>query len=209
MSLFFLDFEASSLSEASFPIEVGWCGEDGQGESHLICPPPHWPVPGSWDPASEAVHGIALDTLMREGEPVDVVARRVWEALGSEHDVVACDAPIYDGRWLARLLGAGAVQRGIRLMDTYDVITHAISPLATMRLPNKSDMDVGALKRMALDLVEEAELAEQQRPGVRHRALPDAQRHWRTWRTVTERVEHWTTPGTLLDYGVTPRKPRS
>jgi|GEM_PF-6618298 len=32
----FLDFEASSLSKQSHPVEVGWVGEDGAGESHLI-----------------------------------------------------------------------------------------------------------------------------------------------------------------------------
>ena len=34
----FLDFEASSLSDDSYPIEVGWAGEDGSTEQHLIRP---------------------------------------------------------------------------------------------------------------------------------------------------------------------------
>ncbi len=38
----FIDVEASSLSEYSFPIEVGWVLEDGTGTSYLIRPEPTW-----------------------------------------------------------------------------------------------------------------------------------------------------------------------
>jgi hypothetical protein len=34
----FLDFEASSLSDESYPVEVAWVFEDGHAESHLIRP---------------------------------------------------------------------------------------------------------------------------------------------------------------------------
>lgn len=36
----FLDFEVSSLSERSYPIEAGWVFEDGRGEARLIRPAP-------------------------------------------------------------------------------------------------------------------------------------------------------------------------
>lgn len=74
----FLDFEASSLARNSYPIEVGWVFEDGREESHLIRPAPGWT---DWDAAAEAIHGIARDTLEREGAPHDVVARRMVEVL--------------------------------------------------------------------------------------------------------------------------------
>ena len=45
----FLDFEASSLSKDSYPIEVGWAGEDGSTEAHLIRPAPDWT---DWDAAN-------------------------------------------------------------------------------------------------------------------------------------------------------------
>ena len=48
----FLDFEASSLSDDSYPIEVGWVFEDGRTEAHLIRPAPAWT---DWDPAAEAI----------------------------------------------------------------------------------------------------------------------------------------------------------
>lgn len=38
----FLDFEASSLSDQSYPVEVAWVFQDGRTESHLINPAPEW-----------------------------------------------------------------------------------------------------------------------------------------------------------------------
>lgn len=49
--LAFLDFEASSLAERSYPIEVGWVFEDGAGEAHLIRSAPEWT---DWTIAAEA-----------------------------------------------------------------------------------------------------------------------------------------------------------
>ena len=36
----FLDFEASSLSDHSYPIEIAWVFEDGRSQSHMIAPAP-------------------------------------------------------------------------------------------------------------------------------------------------------------------------
>ena len=51
---YFIDFEASSLSDLSHPLEVAWVDLDGQGESWLISPAPDWT---DWSSASEAVLG--------------------------------------------------------------------------------------------------------------------------------------------------------
>ncbi len=69
----FLDFEASSLGERSYPIEVGWVFADGAGEAHLIRPAPEWT---DWDPAAERIHGIGRGQLMATGTPYGEVARR-------------------------------------------------------------------------------------------------------------------------------------
>lgn len=62
--LMFLDFEASSLSSRSWPIEIGlaWFGHDGaiMSEGRLIRPDPSWPMEDRgrgqcrrpWDPLS-------------------------------------------------------------------------------------------------------------------------------------------------------------
>jgi len=38
----FIDSEASGLLPGSFPIEIAWVDESGQGESHLIRPAIGW-----------------------------------------------------------------------------------------------------------------------------------------------------------------------
>ena len=110
----FLDFEASSLTKAAYPIEVGWVFETGEGESHLIRPADDWL---DWDPAAEAVHGLARDRLVREGVPHDAVARRMVEVL-SGHALHA-SAPSWDGKWLSvPLRRAGLPRRALTLQDT-------------------------------------------------------------------------------------------
>jgi hypothetical protein len=66
----FLDFEASSLSDRSYPVEVAWVFQDGRSESHLIRPATEWT---DWDDEAEAIHGTvkptgqALDPRFRNG----------------------------------------------------------------------------------------------------------------------------------------------
>lgn len=102
----FLDFEASSLGKDSYPIEVGWAGEDGWTEAHLIRPAPGWT---DWDATAEAVHKITLEQLLAEGEPHDAVARRVLEAL-APHEVFV-SAPSWDGKWMSVLLRSASLPR--------------------------------------------------------------------------------------------------
>lgn len=98
----FLDFEASSLSDQSYPVEVAWVFEDGYAESHLIKPAPEWI---EWDPRAEAIHGISRARLVHEGETHTSVATRMIEVL-SEHELFA-SAPSWDGKWLSVLLRGG------------------------------------------------------------------------------------------------------
>ena len=62
--LAFLDFEASSLGKASYPIEVAWVFEDRTSESHLIKPAPDWT---DWNPAAQAIHRIERRVLEETG----------------------------------------------------------------------------------------------------------------------------------------------
>src|SRR3954465_931964 len=88
----FLDFEASSLADRSYPIEVGWVFEDGRAEAHLIRPAPQWT---DWDLEAETLHGIARARLEADGEPHRLVAQRMVEAL-TGHALYA-SAPSWDG----------------------------------------------------------------------------------------------------------------
>jgi len=159
----FLDFEASSLSKDSYPIEVGWAGEDGSEEAHLIRPAPDWT---DWDASAEAIHHIGRETLLREGEPHDRVARRMMEALGP-HDVYVT-APSWDGAWLSKLLRASQLPRHALRVHEAD---EAHVGIAVERLG--ADPADPFARAEGLDLLFEARRrVAAERPA--HRALADA-----------------------------------
>jgi hypothetical protein len=159
----FLDFEASSLSRQSYPIEVGWAGEDASQEEHLIRPAEGWT---DWDASAEAIHGISRETLETRGEAHDQVARRLLETLGV-HDVYVT-APSWDGMWLSRLLrGAGLPRHAMRLKEAEEAhIGAALDALGA------GPDDPHALLA-AVDFLAQARGALAARPPV-HRALADA-----------------------------------
>ncbi len=83
--LIFLDCEASSLSQHSYPIEIGWARLSASGEitvdSVLIKPAPSW---DDWDPAAEKVHGILMGDLFAHGiAPPDAI-QKIASALAGE-----------------------------------------------------------------------------------------------------------------------------
>lgn len=165
----FLDFEASSLSPRSHPIEVAWVFEDGRSESHLIRPAESWT---DWDDRSQAIHGITQDELAARGEPVELVAARMVETL-SDHELFA-SAPSWDGKWLSVLLrGADFPRRALRLRDTDDAVrATATEILGAVLMP---DQLTTAVERILTD-------AYAARGGTpRHRALADAIEERETW----------------------------
>jgi hypothetical protein len=169
--LAFLDFEASSLSDDSYPIEVGWIFEDGRAEGHLIGPAPSWI---DWDPAAEAIHHIPRSKLLAEGVPHEMVARRLIEVL-TPHQVFVT-APSWDGKWLSLLLrSAGFPRHALRLLDS------KIALLAAAQGPDR-EMDGSNGDNTALAILQAARAAETAPP--RHRALDDAERELRLWRRV-------------------------
>lgn len=169
----FLDFEASSLADDSYPIEVGWVFEDGRSESHLIRPAPAWT---DWDAEAAGLHGLTRQRLEVEGEPHDRLARRVLETLGPH--VVYVSAPSWDGKWLSVLLrAAGLPRHAMRFKPTAQAHAEAIAE-AWGREPTPQEVEtIVTLAR--LDLATEP---------VRHRALADAEQELRLWREVARRA---------------------
>lgn len=107
----FIDFEASSLSKTSFPIEVAWVFEDGRSTSFLIRPNDDW---NDWSVEAETIHGLSRELLRSDGVPVDHVARQMVDDL-SGHDLFA-SAPSWDGKWLSVLMrGGGFPRHALRL----------------------------------------------------------------------------------------------
>jgi hypothetical protein len=174
----FLDFEASSLSHDSYPIEVGWVFEDGAAEAHLIRPAPGWT---DWDPRAEALHGLSRARLEAEGEPHEAVARRALAAL--EAHAVFVSAPSWDGKWMSLLLRtAGLPRHALRLKDSDEAHQAAAAEILRGRIP---EADVAPL---ATALMAQARLAVLER-GARHRALPDAEDELAVWREVRRLAE--------------------
>jgi hypothetical protein len=165
----FLDFEASSLSKESYPIEVAWVFEDGTEEAHLIRPAPDWT---DWDFEAAAIHGITRAELQAAGEPVEqVVDHMVGVLVG--HALYA-SAPSWDGKWLSVLLrAAGHPRHELRLKDS----DQALAEAARARLgASLSDEAVAALIKKTRGEIAHGAPA--------HRALADARIEWEVWRRI-------------------------
>ena len=172
--LVFLDFEASSLSKVSYPIEVGWIFEDGRTGEFLIRPAPQWT---DWSEEAAGIHGIDREALTRDGVPLEDVAQTMLEVL-SGHDLVA-SAPSWDGKWLSTLLrAAGQPRHALRLRATEEVLRECALALLAPH------MSAEALSS-AVDRV----LAQSSRPQTEkpaHRALADAIAERDRWLTVRQ-----------------------
>jgi hypothetical protein len=174
----FLDFEASSLHDDGYPIELGWVGEDGSAESHLIRPAPAWT---DWDVTAEAVHRISRAQLEAEGEPHEAVARRTLEALQGEE--LFASAPSWDGKWLSVLLrGGGLPRHALRLKDSDAAHHAAVVEALEGRLPEAQ------VEALAVDLLQAVRLRRAAEPP-RHRALADAQAELEVFREVRRLAE--------------------
>ncbi len=116
--LLFLDFEASSLTRGSWPVEIGYAWiERDQVRSHatLIAPRQDWSM-ADWSDAAARVHNIPLAAI-RAGSPAAVVAAET--DLLARFDVVS-ENPRWDQVWLDRLregrrrIEVGALQQAVR-----------------------------------------------------------------------------------------------
>ncbi len=118
----FIDLEASGLSARSWPIEVGWCFAGGAPKAMLIQPDEAWSL-DDWNPAAEALHGIAYDDLMKEGVAADKVCERLNNALAGK--LVFSDAPDWDGFWLYRLFQAAKKRQRFIVSDFSSIFRSA------------------------------------------------------------------------------------
>jgi DNA polymerase III epsilon subunit-like protein len=171
----FLDFEASSLSFGSYPIEVGLVATDGREYQALIRPQPDWT---DWSPGSEKIHGISRATLMAEGQPADMVARQVLAFIGDS--IIYSDAPTCDDIWMRCLLttiNADVVPKVVGVTHAFVESCHPLLRLLAPEGSPRRDETVAQVRAVANAILEGAISAEQRRAAVRHRALPDAQAH--------------------------------
>lgn len=154
-----LDFEASSLSADSWPIEVGlsWI-ENGSVRtwSSLIRPATNWPLP-DWSQQSAAIHGIRISEL-ETAPPAHQVACELMRKVKDR--ILVSDAPEFEDRWLSRLLN-----------------THTSELKATHPIEHFDTVSFALFAEYPLDTVYET-LARSTAP---HRAGPDSARLAGAW----------------------------
>ncbi|MGY9039399.1 MAG: 3'-5' exonuclease [Rhodobacterales bacterium] len=152
-----LDFEASSLSLKSWPIEIGlsWIENSAvQTWSTLIRPDAIWDL-DDWSPQSAAVHRIAFSNLAAAPSAQDV-AKAFLKILAGRQ--LVSDAPEFETHWLTRLLHAAGTSE-IPFIDNFDRISFAL------------------YSGYALDMVYET----LERRLAPHRAGPDSARLANSW----------------------------
>ena len=91
--LFFIDYEASGIAPDSYPIEVAVVSGVSSYNS-LIKPARYWT---HWSFDAQDMHGLSQDQLREQGDPADVVARRMNQLFSGQ--VLCSDSP-QDGFWL-------------------------------------------------------------------------------------------------------------
>lgn len=169
----FVDFEASSLEEHSYPIEVAWAFEDGTSYSTLIRPAMDW---SDWSMDAESIHRISRELLWANGAPVEVVAHLMLKQLEG-HSLFA-SAPSWDGKWLSVLLrAAGLPRHALRLARSNDAL---VALAAEILGPTWSSTSINAFVADAISGLQLGLPA--------HRALPDAQAELSKWRNVGRRA---------------------
>ena len=159
-----LDVEASALEAGSYPIEVGVALVRGPSEpigvgAKLIRPTADWLKNGLWSKSSEAVHGLPLKRVQREGEPIEAVCDWLNGLLGT-NTVVATDAPRYDQDWLDTLFAAAGREQEFRIFDiqiltrdfSTDQHTHLAYRLRRSPVPHRAEADALRLAGTLLEV---------------------------------------------------------
>ena len=131
-----IDFEASSLDPAGYPIEVGlavWPRPDEpiKGWSALICPTTAWLRDGHWSSASAKVHGLRGRDLLASGWPAERVARTLNAVIWSG-GTAWCDGGPYDAEW-ARMLFRAANLSPTFVLDDWHRLAMMLGKVARER----------------------------------------------------------------------------
>ncbi|HEC75284.1 MAG TPA: hypothetical protein ENI26_13085 [Methylophaga aminisulfidivorans] len=153
----FLDFEASSLSYKSHPIEVAWSDRTGKIVSFLIKPEPSWT---DWDEyAEKSIHLISREKLINEGFPAGMVIEKMTQAL-TDSKVYTSDAS-FDSMWCQKLFDCDPISKSLpfQFRDFHSLLE---SHFGVEGMPSESTMLI-TQKRVRENI------------GVRHRASADVQ----------------------------------
>lgn len=110
-----LDMEASSLSNDSYPIQIGYTTINGnvfETKEFLIKPSCEW---DDWDEEAENyIHNISRESL-RDGLDIISTCNLLNSELGNK--LIIVDSKKYDEFWLDRLFDAANIRREFEIVD--------------------------------------------------------------------------------------------
>ena len=110
-----LDFEASGLSDDSYPIEFGIATNEVVS-SALIKPHSSW---NHWSDDAEKIHNIKRETLFDDGiERLEAI--KTIKAL-TENKYVFSDNPRYETMWLNKLLESESLNFQLNIYNLYEL----------------------------------------------------------------------------------------
>lgn len=122
----FIDFEASSLSFISYPIEIAWGNSINKIQSFLISPKnvSGW---NDWSIQSQFVHGIDRGILFSKGIDPNIIAHKITNELVNMK--VYSDNPDYDAMWMKTLFDATEIDYpDIDLLHLDSLLIETICP---------------------------------------------------------------------------------
>ena len=122
-----VDFEASSLSKQSYPIEVGVClctdpDLPVRLWGSLIRPTEKWLESQDWSDEAFAVHGITQEDLQTGLTPEEI--RLELLKFCAPADLVFCDGGDHDHHWHNQLCAAAGAGTGMVLASLQKMLFH-------------------------------------------------------------------------------------
>jgi hypothetical protein len=157
----FIDVEASSLDNSSYPIEIAWSNSAGHIESYLINPyaVDSW---NDWDYCAQQLHGISRKQCGEEGVHPRWLCERLSQSIAPGQVIFADGLPL-DEWWIDTLFEAGSdlgyAQFRILSSDSIMLpLLEQIEPDTRQRqqlfeqLKTKARQTIGGRHRAALDV---------------------------------------------------------
>jgi len=108
--MYIIDFEASGLGKASYPIEVAW-GDGRHPATSFMLNPERMDDWTDWDPRSVEFHHIPREKLIKEGDDPKRISEIMVKELAGK--TLYSDEPRYDNMWKDRLLRDSGYDPGL------------------------------------------------------------------------------------------------
>ena len=121
----FLDCEASSLANDSYPIEVAWSNSDGEIESFLINIYRYPNGYDDWSREAQSLHGITKQYLSEKGKEPEFIVEQMEKKLKGKR--LLTDAPDWDEFWVRRLYESVSVKCELEFGNAVELF-HDLEP---------------------------------------------------------------------------------